>query len=55
MPWSDPESAREVDDRGYITAVDRNGAGMDILELRGNAKRIGLGQDTGHHGPDDDD
>ena len=42
----------EVDNRGYILAVDRNGAGMDIIELRGKAKKIALGQDTGH---DDDD
>lgn len=35
----------EVDDRGYILAVDRNGAGLDILELHGKAKQIGLGQD----------
>jgi hypothetical protein len=45
----------EVDNRGYIIAVDRNGAGMDILELRGRAKRIGLGQDKGHSGRHDDD
>jgi hypothetical protein len=45
----------EVDHRGYILAVDRNGAGLDILELRGKAKRIGLGKDTGHDGDDDDD
>jgi hypothetical protein len=43
----------EVDDRGYILAVDRNGAGLDILELRGRAKRIGLGR-GGSHGHDDD-
>jgi len=43
----------EVDNRGYILAVDRNGAGLDILELRGNAKRIGLGQR--HHDDDRDD
>ena len=43
----------EVDDRGYILAVDRNGAGMDIIELRGKAKKIGLGQDE-DHGNDDD-
>jgi hypothetical protein len=35
----------EVDDRGYILAVDRNGAGLDILELHGKAKQIGLSQD----------
>ena len=34
----------EVDNRGYILAVDRNGAGMDILELHGKANRIGLGK-----------
>jgi len=34
----------EVDNRGYVIAVDRNGAGMDILELHGKAKQIGLGQ-----------
>jgi len=45
----------EVDDRGYIIAVDRNGAGMDILELHGKAKKIGLGQDTGRDHDDDDD
>jgi hypothetical protein len=33
----------EVDDRGYILAVDRNGAGFDIIELHGKAKQIGLG------------
>ena len=43
----------EVDNRGFIFAVDRNGSGLDILELRGNAKRIGLGKDG--HGDDDDD
>jgi hypothetical protein len=33
----------EVDNRGYTIAVDRNGAGMDLLELHGKAKQIGLG------------
>src|SRR5206468_812857 len=36
----------EVDNRGFIYATDRNGSGLDILELRGSAKRIGLGTDT---------
>jgi hypothetical protein len=40
----------EVDNRGYILAVDRNRSGLDILELRGKAKKIGLGKDD-----DDDD
>jgi hypothetical protein len=45
----------EVDDRGYILAVDRNGAGFDIIELRGKAKKIGLGLDNDKHDRDDDD
>ena len=49
----------EVDNRGFIYATDRNGSGLDILELRGDAKRIGLGTDSGRrdgrHGDDDDD
>lgn len=35
----------EVDHRGYIYAADRGGAGLDILELQGRAKQIGLGQE----------
>jgi len=45
----------EVDDRGYILAVDRNGAGFDIIELKGKAKKIGLGTDNGSRDDDDDD
>ena len=49
----------EVDNRGFIYATDRNGSGLDILELHGSAKRIGLGTDSGRrdgrHGDDDDD
>ena len=44
----------EVDNRGYILAVDRNRSGFDILELRGKAKKIGLGKDDGHDDDDDD-
>jgi hypothetical protein len=44
----------EVDNRGFIYATDRNGSGLDILELHGNAKKIGLGIAT-HGGRDDDD
>ena len=29
----------EIDDRGYIYVVDRNGAGLDILQLTGKAAR----------------
>jgi hypothetical protein len=43
----------EVDDRGYILAVDRNGAGLDVIELRGKAKKIGLGTGHGHDRDDD--
>jgi hypothetical protein len=40
----------EVDDRGFVYAVDRNGSGLDILELTGSARKIGLGQEKrGHH------
>ena len=35
----------EVDNRGFVLAVDRNGAGFDIIELFGKAKQIGLGRD----------
>jgi LVIVD repeat-containing protein len=34
----------EVDNRGYVIAVDRNGAGLDILELSGKARQIGFGE-----------
>jgi hypothetical protein len=40
----------EVDNRGFIYVVDRNGSGMDIIGLQGPAQQIGLGmpnQDTG--------
>ena len=30
----------EIDNRGYVYVVDRNGAGLDILELTGCAKQI---------------
>ena len=30
----------EVDDRGYIYAVDRANTGMEILELTGEARSI---------------
>ncbi len=45
----------EVDNRGYILAVDRNGAGFDILKLRGKAKKIGLGKDDDDDDDDDRD
>jgi hypothetical protein len=30
----------EIDNRGFIYIVDRNGAGLDILELEGCAKEV---------------
>jgi hypothetical protein len=46
----------EVDNRGFIYATDRNGSGLDILELHGTAKSIGLGPDGGRRdGRRDDD
>src|SRR5882672_6728490 len=46
----------EVDNRGFVYATDRNGSGLDILELRGRAKQIGLGTDKDRHdGRDGDD
>jgi hypothetical protein len=45
----------EVDNRGYVVVVDRNGSGMDILELRGRARSIGLGRDGDDDDDDDDD
>jgi hypothetical protein len=45
----------EVDNRGYVLAVDRNGAGFDILQLRGRARSIGLGKDSGRDDDDKDD
>jgi hypothetical protein len=45
----------EVDNRGYIIIVDRIGNGMDIVELTGSAKRIGLGLPAGDEDDDDDD
>ncbi|HET7366109.1 MAG TPA: hypothetical protein VFJ70_21245, partial [Burkholderiales bacterium] len=45
----------EVDDRGYIITCDRIGAGLDILELHGKAKRIGLGLPPGDDDDDDHD
>ena len=45
----------EVDNRGYVVVVDRNGAGMDIIELHGKAKKIGLGTDKAHGDDGDDD
>jgi hypothetical protein len=39
----------EIDNRGYIYVVDRNGAGMDILDLTGCAKQL---QDKGTVCPD---
>jgi hypothetical protein len=44
----------EVDNRGYVFATDRNGSGLDILQLRGKARSIGLGKDRQDDDDDDD-
>ena len=36
----------EVDNRGFIYATDRNGSGLDILDLHGKARDIGLGKES---------
>src|SRR5438045_3251383 len=43
----------EIDNRGFIYATDRNGSGLDILQLTGKANCIGRG--TACHDDDDDD
>jgi hypothetical protein len=43
----------EIDNRGFVFATDRNGSGLDILELRGKARAIGLGLPV-KPGDDDD-
>lgn len=43
----------EVDNRGYVYAVDRNGAGLDILRVTGKAKQIAFPNDRSRE--DDDD
>ena len=44
----------EVDNRGYVYAVDRNGAGLDILKVTGRAKRIGFPNDRDRDDEHDD-
>jgi hypothetical protein len=44
----------EVDNRGFILATDRNGSGLDILELRGRARAVGLGTERPGDRDDDD-
>jgi hypothetical protein len=43
----------EVDNRGFVYAVDRNGAGLDILRVTGKARRAAFPND--HNRQDDDD
>jgi hypothetical protein len=43
----------EVDDRGYVYVVDRNGAGLDILRVTGKARRIVFPNDTDRSADDD--
>jgi hypothetical protein len=43
----------ELDNRGYVYVVDRNGAGLDILRVTGKARRIVFPNDQ-NRGEDDD-
>jgi hypothetical protein len=43
----------EVDNRGFVYVVDRNGAGLDILRVTGQARRIAFENDPAHDGDDD--
>src|SRR5258708_4285702 len=50
---SDMTNNVEVDNRGYIIIVDRIGSGMDILQLHGEARSIGLGKPSDRDDRDD--
>lgn len=43
----------EVDNRGFVYVVDRNGAGLDILQVTGKARRAAFPNDTRREGEDD--
>ncbi len=44
----------EVDNRGFVYAVDRNGAGLDILRLSGKARKIADANDRSRNEEHDD-
>jgi hypothetical protein len=43
----------EVDNRGFVYAVDRNGAGLDILRVTGKARRVAFPNDPSRNEDDD--
>jgi hypothetical protein len=43
----------EVDNRGFVYAVDRNGSGLDILRVTGKARRIAFPNDQSRDEDDD--
>ncbi len=43
----------EVDNRGFVYIVDRNGSGLDVLKVTGKARRAAFPNDP-NHGDDDD-
>jgi hypothetical protein len=43
----------EVDNRGFVYAVDRNGSGLDILRVTGRAKRVAFPNDPNRDEDDD--
>ena len=45
--------ARLAADGAFVYAVDRNGAGLDILRVTGKAKRAAIPNDHSHHEDDD--
>jgi len=43
----------EVDNRGFVYAVDRNGSGLDILRVTGRARRVAFPNDPDRSEDDD--
>jgi hypothetical protein len=43
----------EVDNRGFVYAVDRNGSGLDILRVTGRARRVAFPNDPNRDEDDD--
>jgi hypothetical protein len=43
----------EVDNRGFVYIVDRNGSGLDILRVTGRARRVAFPNDPDHSADDD--
>ena len=43
----------EVDNRGFVCAVDRNGSGLDTLRVTGRAERVAFPNDPNRDEDDD--